>query len=85
MTGQPRPTTSTFARDLSGNGHGTSAEAALFYAHRNAPVAPMFRTEECVCGGPPIRAVVGFEAAAVDEHNATLQHQSWRSRRESHA
>jgi hypothetical protein len=40
-------------------------------------LSPQRRTEECVCGGT-ITAEVGWEAAAVDEHNATPLHQAWR-------
>lgn len=42
---------------------------------------PRYRTETCVCG-EDIRAETGWEAAAVDEHNAGLRHAAWRVWRE---
>lgn len=71
MTGQGRPTATLRPRDVSGAGFRASA----------APVSPMRRTEDCICGGE-IVAVVGFEAAAVDEHNLSLLHQEWRYAKE---
>lgn len=43
-----------------------------------APVGPMRRTEPCACG-EDITAEVGWEAAAIDEHNARPCHQAWRA------
>jgi len=44
-----------------------------------ARVGPFRRTESCECG-EDIVAEVGWEAAAVDEHNAGARHQAWRAR-----
>lgn len=46
-----------------------------------AALTPKRRTEGCSCGGE-ITAETGWEAAAVDEHNKTALHQSWRRRRD---
>lgn len=44
-------------------------------------ISPHRRTEPCVCGGQ-ITAEVGWEAAAIDEHNRSAQHAAWRAWRE---
>lgn len=73
---QPRPTAGNPTRDLSGNHHGASAEAALFHAYSR--IGPCRRTEPCACGAE-ITAEVGWEEAAVREHQRTPLHQAWRA------
>jgi hypothetical protein len=81
MNTPPRSTTPQ-PGDVSRGRPGASTEAALFSGYRNARVRPRYRREPCVCG-LEIRAEIGWEAAAVDEHNATLEHQAWRARKEA--
>jgi len=58
-------------------------EVTLLHAKgMDVRVGPRRRTEECVCGGS-ITAEIGWEAAAVDEHNATAIHQAWRAWKEA--
>lgn len=64
--------------ELSHGTSGTSSETRLFSALRNARTLPARRTEDCACGAE-IVAEYGWEAARIDEHNATLQHQDWRA------
>lgn len=76
MDGQPRPTTAPGRVDVSAPASGTSAEAALFGAYRNARTVPRYRREMCMCG-VEIRAETGWEHAAVEDHVATETHQEW--------
>lgn len=75
---EPSWTTTAPRDDLSHGTSGTSSETALFSALRNARTLPARRTEDCACGGE-IVAEYGWEAARIDEHNLTPQHQAWRA------
>lgn len=75
--GHGHPTASSGRRlDLSSPAERASGARVSEHYRR---IAPLRRTEPCACG-TDITAEVGWEQAAVDDHNATAIHQSWRAR-----
>lgn len=75
--------TASVLRDLSAPGRASGAPPSNRrepgWLVRARKLGPLRRTEPCACG-TDIHAEVGWEAAAVDEHNLSDAHRKWRER-----
>jgi hypothetical protein len=72
--------TASALRDLSAPGRASGAppsQRVPGWLKKARKMGPLRRTEPCVCD-TDITAEVGWEAAAVDEHNLSDAHRKWR-------